>query len=160
MRPLSRYGSNAVRCAELVIPELDGRPALATAQDLPGDLHLQGAQAAELEGPVHRQFYIQSLRQGLIGAEEEAFRADIAGLAHATVQNLSATESPCTANPTRRDTVGANDGRWGGHREKHKRRLKRDRGTFSPPLQTIDQSSVPTSRSLDQGCFCAYCTFC
>jgi hypothetical protein len=71
---------------------LDGRPALATAQDLPGDLHLQVAQAAELEGPIHRQFYIQSLRQGLIGAEEEAFRADIAGLAHATVQNLSATD--------------------------------------------------------------------
>jgi hypothetical protein len=72
------------------MPDLDSRPALATAQDLPGDLHLQVAQAAEPDGPVHRQFYIQSARQGLIGAEEDAFRADIAGPAHASVQNLSA----------------------------------------------------------------------
>jgi hypothetical protein len=91
MRFLSRYGSNAAR-AELVMPDLDGRPELASAQDLPGDLHLQVAQAAEPERPVHRQFYIQPARQGLIGAEEDAFRADIVGLADASVQNLSAMD--------------------------------------------------------------------
>jgi hypothetical protein len=91
MRFLSRYGSNAAR-TELVMPDLDSRPALVTAQDLPGDLHLQLAQAAEPEGPVHRQFYIQSARQGLIDAEEDAVRADIVGLAHASVQNLSAMD--------------------------------------------------------------------
>jgi hypothetical protein len=67
------------------MPDLDGRPALATAHDLPRELHLQVAEAAEPEGPVYRQFYIQSARQGLIGAEEDAFPADIVGLAHASI---------------------------------------------------------------------------
>jgi hypothetical protein len=112
-RFLSRYRSHAAR-AELVMPDLDGRPALATAQDLPGDLHLQVAQAAEPEGPVHRQFYIQSARQGLIGAEEYALRADIVGLARTSVQNLSAIDQfvpqiQLDGIPLMRTAVGGED---------------------------------------------------